>query len=181
MPAIQGMGATLPDDVILDSAVLKIGGAIYGVSSGDITTNLAHTFENVDFDGKIFPIVGLDRRSPGVPFFEGTFIEINATKAADLEPGSTAATVDTVTTITPAAAGDLLPEAAYTEDVSVTVRRGGGGLAAIKFAFALVYGDSVLGKNNAKGEVHLRFEARQAADAANLGVVPYVIEITEPA
>lgn len=176
MPPVSGYSATLPTDVLLDSGVLYIDSTTpYGVSKGALAVDLPREFENTEFDGKFFPIVGLDRRVGGVPKISGTFIELNATKVDELEPGATVTTVVDTTTVTPHPAGDFLPSTAYRQNVRVAFRRGGGGFAVVKFAWALVQSPSLKGADKTNGEIQLDIEARQAADAANTGVAPYQI------
>src|SRR4051812_36964840 len=102
MTQVTGYANSLPTNYLVGPAVLYIDSATpYGVSVGGITINLPHEYENVAFDGKLVPIVGLDRRIGGVPSFEATFCEMTSAKALDLEPGGTTATASSVETITP--------------------------------------------------------------------------------
>lgn len=185
MPPLVVPTDTLPTDTLLGTMVLSIDAATaYGVTNGEPAVNLPRNYENLDFDGKIYPIVGLDRPMPtAAPFIEGTFIEINATKAADLEPGGTSVTdgVTNITTITPPVAGDFLvgtPGAgyAYKENVRAYCRRASGGIVLVEFDFALMWCDTFTTASG-KGQVKIRIEARQDKAAANLGVAPYTIKL----
>lgn len=173
MPAPSGYSANLPTDVILDAAVFLINAATpFGVSRGPFTFDPGTAWENVEYDNKFYPKVGLDRKVGGVPKLSGTLIELNATKHAKLEPGSSSATVSGDTTITPQGAGDLLVEGDYLTNVRCAWKRQGGGYALVEFPFALVTKYDVKGK----GEVSIEVEARQADDAADEGVAPYSIK-----
>lgn len=167
----SGFSASLPTDVILGSMVICIDGtAVYGATSGEPTVNLPRTFDNLAFDGKLLPIIGLDRKIDGVPSIEGSFIELNTTKGLDLEPGGTTATSGGITTITPGNYGDFLATDQYKQNVRAVCRRGGGGVVAIEFDYALFIVDTMQGASADKGMVKIRIEARQDSAAASLGV-----------
>lgn len=166
----SGISASLPTDVILGSMVVCIDGTpVYGATSGEPTVNLPRTFENLAFDGKILPRVGLDRKVDGVPSIEGTFIEINPTKALDIEPGGSTASSGGIDTITPGKYADFLAADQYKQNVRAVMRRGGGGVVAIEFDYALMIVDSMQGASAEKGMIKLRFEARQGAEVTDLG------------
>ena len=180
MTILSTYTTSLPTNVLLGSAVLYIDGATpWGVSQGEITMNLPHEYENLPFDGKIIPIVGLDRRLGGVPSFEGTFIEMTAAKALELEPGGATATASSVTTITPALYAEFLVAANYKENVRVALRMGGSsaGIVVVEFDWGLLLMESMTGASAGNGSYKVRFEARQATNAASLGVAPYTIKL----
>lgn len=176
MPPLQV--AALPADTILDSGVLYLNSNTpYGVSRGEPSVQLNHAFENTEFDGKLAPIAGLDRPMPSsAPRISGKFIELNATKAGDLEPGGSASTVGAVTTVTPAPLGDYLdPTTGYKTNVRLAFRRGSGGVAVVIFPKALMWGDQVGGK----GEIDLVIEARQPETATALSTPLYSIILAD--
>jgi hypothetical protein len=179
----SGYASTLPTNVLLGPAVLYIDSATpWGVSQGGINISLPHEYENQAFDGKMIPIVGLDKRVGGIPAFEGTFIEMTAARALELEPGGTTATVSTITTITPKLYGEFLASSAYKENVRVAMRMGGSsaGLVVVEFDWGLLQVSEIASDGtNGNGTYKVRFEARQAADAASLGVAPYTIKIVD--
>lgn len=179
----SGYLTTLPTNILLGSMVIYIDGtAAYGATQGEPTVSLPHEYENTNFDGKIgIPIVGLDRRVGGTPFIEGTFIELTTAKALQLEPGGSSATVSTVTTVTPGLYGEYLVAANYLENVRAVCRLGGtsAGIVAIEFDWALLMVDSLTGQSASNGQIKLRFEARQASNAASLGVAPYSIKMSD--
>jgi hypothetical protein len=182
MTILSTYTTSLPTNVLLGSAVLYIDSATpWGVSQGEITMNLPHEYENLPFDGKLIPIVGLDRRMGGIPSFEGTFIEMTAAKALELEPGGTTATASSVTTITPALYAEFLAAAAYKENVRVAMRMGGSaaGIVVVEFDWGLLQLESMAGASAGNGSYKVRFEARQATNAASLGVAPYTIKLAD--
>lgn len=170
--------APLPADTLLDSGVLYVNGNTpYGASRGELSVQLNRGYENVEFDGKLAPVAGLDRPMPSAPpRISGKFIELNALKAADVEPGGTAATVGAVTTVTPAPLGDFLdPATDYKTNVRIAFRRGSGGVAVVIFPVALLWCEGVSGK----GELDLVIEARQPNDAADLSVPLYAVILAD--
>jgi hypothetical protein len=183
MTIISGYASTLPTNVLLGPAVLYIDGTTaWGASQGGITMNLPHEYENLPFDGKMIPIVGLDRRMGGIPSFEGTFVEMTAARALELEPGGTTATASTVTTITPKLYGEFLAAADYKENVRVVWRMGGTSsqLCVVEFDWGLLQVSEIASDGtNGNGTYKVKFEARQAAAAASLGVAPYTIKIAD--
>jgi hypothetical protein len=112
-----------------------------------------------------------------VPSIEGNFIEVNATKALDLEPGGTTASAGGITTITPALYGDFLPTSAYKENVRAFMRRATGGIICIEFNYAIIIVDTLTGASADKGMIKMRFEARQDDAASSLGLAPYTIKL----
>lgn len=180
MTILSGYSATLPTNVLLGSMVIYIDGvAAYGATQGEPTVNLAREFDNLEFDGKMLPIVGLDRKTSGVPSIEGTFIELTAAKALDLEPGGASAASGGITTITPGLYGEFLVAANYKENVRAICRLGGAsaGIVSFEFDWALLLVDSVVGDGMKNGAIKLRFEARQDAAAASLGVPLHKIKM----
>jgi hypothetical protein len=182
MPPLSGYVTTLPTNVILGSCVLYIdGNTPWGVSQGEPTINLPHEYENLDFDGKLgLPIVGLDRRKAGqIPFFEGTFIEMTAARALELEPGGTSAVAASVTTVTPKKYGEFLVAADYKENVRLVFRMAGAsaGICLVEFDWGLLLLESIVGASAGNGSYKVRFEARQPANVSDLGTAPYTIKL----
>lgn len=176
MPPISGYLSTLPTDVLLGSLVVYIDGtAAYGATSGDPTVQIKPTYENLPFDGKLLPMVGLDRKIDGVPIISGSFIEMNVALGLSHEPGGTTSTTSSVTRITPAGYGDFLAAGAYATNVRAVFRRGGGGLVAIRMPFALVIPDTFSGASAGNGSLSLTIEGRQDSAAA-IGTPLYQIE-----
>ena len=169
MTILSGYTASLPINVLLGSMVIYIDGAVaYGATQGDPSVNLPQEYENLAFDGKMSPMVGLDRPLAGLPSIEGTFIEMTAAKALDLVPGGTTASSGGITTITPPDRGGFLVAADYKQNVRAVCRLGGAsaGIVAIEFDWALLIVESLAGQSAGNGMVKLRFEARLDAAAA---------------
>lgn len=182
MTILSGYASTLPTNVLLGSIVIYIdGNTAYGASQGEFTVALPREYQNLEFDGKLIPIVGLDRRISGVPVIEGTFIEMTAAKALDLEPGGSTASSGGITTITPGLYGEFLAANQYKENVRAVIRLGGSaaGILAIEMNYALLIVDSIAGASAGNGSVKLKLEARQDAAAASLGVAPYTIKMAD--
>jgi hypothetical protein len=167
MPILSGYSSTLPTDALLGSMVIYIdGNAAFGASANEPSVSLPRTYENLPFDGKLLPKVGLDRKVDGVPVISGTFIELNATKALALEPDGATATSGGIDTITPGDYGEFLTSGDYVQNVRAVMRRGGGGIVAVEFDWALIILDTIQGASAGNGTVQLTIEARQAAAAA---------------
>lgn len=178
MPALSGYSSALPTDVLLGSGVLYIDGTTaYGATQGEPTVSIPHEYESLPYDGSLgIPMVGLIRRVWRDVFIEGTFVELNATKALELEPGGATATASSVTTITPGDYGEFLASGAFKENVRLVFRRGGGGIVLVEFNWGLLKVDSIAGASTGNGTVKLRFDAVQAAGSAP-GAPPYTIKL----
>lgn len=195
MTLLTGYLDTLPDDVLLGTAILMVGAVKVGATRGSPTWNSNITYTNLEFDGKQAPVKGLDRRIQGEPIMAGTLIEFGPTGSGlqipKLEPGSSSAdtgvTPDTLTTITPKAGGLFMVDGDYLQDVRLLYRRGilaAAGVkhyAAILFPWAFVhrYGPIQAGAA-ANTEATIPFEIAARLDpAGSLDVAPYKIELRE--
>lgn len=177
MPPLNGFSATLPTDVILESGVLYINSVNpFGVSKGGLAFDPSTEWENMDFDGKTFPVKGLDRKTGGVPKISGTIIELSTTRMTTIEPGSTQAGAAADVTVSPKGAGDFLAAGDYLTNVRVAYRRGNGKFAIVKFPNALLTKYSVKGVSKGQAEVAIEIEAR-AADAS--GAAPYEVHLAD--
>lgn len=177
MTLLTGYTSALPTDVILGSLVLAIDSAtIYGATQGEPIVHIPHEFENLDFDGKMIPMVGLDRRVYSDVYIEGTFMELNSTKLLDLEPAGASATASSVETITPGLLGEFLVAGNYKENVRAFMRTGANAIICVEFNYGLLRVESITGSGASKGAVKVRFDARQDTAAASLGVAPYVLK-----
>lgn len=180
MTQISGYSTSLPTNVLLGPAVLYIDSATaWAVSQGGIRINLPREYENLPFDGKLIDIAGLDRRMGGVPSFEGTFVEMTAARALELEPAGASATASSIVTVTPGLYGEFLATGDYKENVRVAMRMGASasGIIVVEFNFGLLMCEEIASDGSSKnGTYRVKFEARQAANAASLGVAPYTIK-----
>jgi hypothetical protein len=92
------------------------------------------------------------------------------------EPGSSSATVGSVTTITPQEAGvELTADTDYLENVRLIYKRTGGGYVWVRFPKALFRKYKIVGANKADAKVDIDIKA--ILDATQpLNACPYVIE-----
>lgn len=178
MTAISGYGAALPTDVVLGSLVLFIDSATaYGVTQGEPTVNIPREFQQLPYDGSLgIPMVGLDRKMWSDVFIEGKFIELNASKLLDLEPGGSSGSGGGITTVTPGTYGEFLVAGDYKQNVRAMFRRGGGGIALVEFDYGILKANSIGGSSAGNGTIDIRFDARQAPGSAP-GVPPYSLKL----
>lgn len=188
----SGYTTSLPDDVLLDVAVLSREVAAaqvpFGVSRGGLSFNPNKETRNVEFDGKRSPIAGLDRVTKFAPVIEGRFIQIGKAQLADLEPGSSTATSTgtaspTTYTITPTDASTLIAEGDLLTNLRMRYNRLGGGFVDIIFPVAICSQYDISGQDNNEAEVNATFEARLASDdaASSTDTPPYQILVINPA
>lgn len=177
----SGFSSTLPTDVLLDTGVLYLGtDTPFGVTVGGLSFDPGIQRENIDFDGKFADVATLDRTIGVQAKLSGKIIEASPTKLATLMPGSATTTSGTPpeTTITPLGAGELYAIGDYIANVRAAYRRGGGGFAIVKFPLGLITSWKVGSGSNKKAEIDIEIMARQAANAANTGVMPYIVELS---
>jgi hypothetical protein len=181
----SGYSATLPDDVLLDVAVLSRKVATvdtpFGVSRGGMSFKPTKQYRNVEFDGKRSPIAGLDRVIAHGGTISGTFIQFGAAQIADLEPASSAVTATTVTTVTPVDASTLIATSDLLEDLTMTYQRLGGGTVKIVFPLAICTEYELSGQDNSEAEIRATFEARLGVSGSDTDAAPYEIIVTDPA
>lgn len=177
MTQLSAYATTLPAQAMLGPAVVFIDSATaWAVSQGGIRLTLPREYSNFDFDGKLLPIAGLDRRMGGTPGFEGTFVEITAARILELEPAGSTATASSVVTVTPGLYGEFLATSDYKQNVRLAMRLGGTtDLIVVEFDYGLLKWEDI-GSDGTNGTYKVSFEARQAANAASLGVAPYTIK-----
>lgn len=126
---LNGYSANLPKDVLLDMGILRIASATIGVTKGAPRWEPNDEFQNVDFDGKHAPILGLDRTFHGEPKISGVLMEFGDSSSGNqipkLLPGSSSATAGSpaVTTITPKIGGGFLASGDYLTDVRLIFER----------------------------------------------------------
>lgn len=178
MTALSGYSSSLPTDVILGSLVLAIDStSYYGVTQGEPTVNIPREFQMLPYDGSLgIPMQGLERKMWSEVYIEGTFVELNATKLLDLEPGGSTATSGGITTVTPGTYGEFLAANQYKENVRMVMRRGGGGVVLVEFNYARITVQSITGSGPGNGTISLRIDAVQVAGAAP-GDPPYSLKL----
>lgn len=181
MSPLTAFTPTLPDDILLDSGVLYVGGSPLGVSRGGLTFNPSKEVRNVEFDGKRADITELDRILKYAATIGGTFIEINPSKQLPkLEPGHTSSSPgsNVTTRLTPKPAGQLFAAGDYLTDLRLIFERTDGSFVQVRFPKALCLTYELKGTDGSEAEIACEFHARQTlADAAvDLGTAPYLIE-----
>lgn len=187
---LDGYLTTTPTDILKNPVIIQVGSAKLGVTKGGCSFDPGHEIENLAqfIDGAQSPIKGLDRKFFGISKISGIILDFgeaaSGNQIAKLEIGSSAASAGSpnVTTVTPAAGGDIL--SAYQADVSfISDRAIGSGTkryASVYFAFGLFTKYSLKG-GDTKGpvEIAFEFEGRLDVSAAVLGTAPYLIKYRE--
>lgn len=176
MPPLTGFAiAKFPSDILWGAGICYIGSAAFGVTSGAPKLTRNTTYTNIDFDGKHAPIKGLDRAMHGEPTMAFTMLELGdattGNQLATLEVGSTAATVTTTTTVTPASSGRLVAAGSYKTDFRVLWERGAAGSGvffAVHFPVALFTKYDISGQ--AKGESQIAVEVVGRLDMSTAAI-----------
>jgi hypothetical protein len=183
--------ATMPADILIDSAVLKVSrGQVptstpIGASRGGLQFNPGREMRSVEYDGRRAMKMGLDRVVSWAPQISGNLLQANAENIKALEPGNTsvitagAGEADDVQKITPKPANAMLAEGEYLKDVRLEYRRGNGGTFAVCFPYGLVTQWQLAGQDNNEAEFSVTIEARGDADDSD-DVAPFYYEITGP-
>lgn len=188
--------ATLPADILMDTAVLYVdrgtptpASTKVGGTRGGLRFIPGTRWRNVEYDGGRTTRVGLQRITGWErPRIEGTLLQMNEDTAAMLETGSTSATAAAVvgppaipatTTITPKGASDPLVEDDYVANVRCVWSRGNGGTATVVFPLGWVDEYSVGSTDNNEGEFPIVIVAVQTEDQED-DEAPYYIELTGP-
>lgn len=190
---LTGYQTTLPSDVLLDTGVLKIGAALIGVTRGAPKFDPAFTVENLGFDGKHAPILGLDRKFHGESLITATILEFgpaaSGNQIARLEPGSVAVdsgtTPNTITTITPQAGGSLYVAGNYVSDLRLIFERGiaaGASVrkyAAIHMAKAFCRKWDLQGQDKSEAIINVEFVGRKDMSTGTTADATYSIILYE--
>jgi hypothetical protein len=187
----SGYSATLPDDTLVDVAVLSRDVAstptTFGVSRGGLTFTPTKEMRNVEFDGKRSPVAGLDRITAHGATISGTFIQFGTAQLTNLEPSSSIATATstagTTHTLTPQPASTLIAEGDLIANLTLTYQRLGGGTVKVIFPFAICTEYELSGEDNSEAEISATFEARLGATAAatSTDTAPYSIVVFDAA
>lgn len=175
---ITGFTSSLPDDVILDSAVLYIGGTVFGATQGGLNLELGKEIRNVEFDGKKSKVYLLDRTMMVNPVITGTVIELGPTDVANIEPGASTVTSGVYVG---KRGGVQYVSGDYLSDVSCVWKRGaatGNQYVAVNFPKALVVNWSLGSQDGGEGQLAITLEARldMTVSGASVGNMPYRTE-----
>lgn len=175
----SGYVSRLPADVLLDTGVLYIGGAIVGPSRGGLSFDPGTEWSNIGYDGKKQNRTLLDRKTFTAPMISGRLLLFAPTDYPRLEPDVTSsspgAPVSSNGRKTPKPAGVLLDEGDYVHDLRLVFERKAGGFVQIRFVYALCARWRLAGQDRGEAEIDVEFHARLAAAEAE-GTVPFVIE-----
>lgn len=176
----SGYSTSLPDDILLDTAVLYFGTSLYGATKGGLRYQPQREFRNVEFDGKRSPIKGLDRVVSRMPKIVGTVIEIAPADIALLEPGSTQlALITGVTSFRGKAAGSLFVSGDYVSDVKCIWQRGNGDYFRVRFPSAIIeVFDGPQGADKEEATINIEIGARldMGVSGAQPGDDPALLE-----
>jgi hypothetical protein len=178
---LSGYTSTLPTDVLLDTGTLYLGAAIFGATRGGLTFEPGITWRNVEFDGKVSAVAGLDRKVTVAPTLSGTVIELGAADIARVEPGSTvvASGAWTGSTSYRGKAGQTLYASGdYITDVRAVWERGAGGFVQVRFPVAIISSYNVAGAAGEEAAIALTIEARLdlTVSGSSPSDMPYRIE-----
>jgi hypothetical protein len=165
-----------------------IGGmAKFGGTRGGITFNRNDEWRNVPFDGASGETAGLDRKTGGVPTFEGTTIVFGPSVLPALEPGSATVTdgVDpnAIMTVTPIARRTMLSAATDYSRWECLWKRGNGGTLKVIFPLGRADFNSLGSQDNNEGEVPIVVRAVNDPDDIDGNdevPSPYYYEVTGP-
>jgi hypothetical protein len=178
----SGLTATTPDDLVLNVAVLYVGGSIagttvsgdkFGLTKGGLDFDNGKKDREVDYDGKRSRVVGLEYPIEYDPHIKGKIIEFGSRQIGYLEPGATLAGDE----YTPKACDTLYAEGDYLEDVMAVWTRGNGALFVVNFPAARVISYKVDSKDKQEAEIAVDIVAcLPLADAVtDTGKAPYTL------
>jgi hypothetical protein len=179
----SGLTATTPDDLVLNVAVLYVGGSIvgttasgtkFGLSKGGLDFDPGRKDREIEFDGKRAPIAQLEYPIDYDARIKGKIIQFGSEQIAYLEPGATLNGDE----YTPKSADTLYAEGDYLEDVMAVWVRGNGGLFVVKFPVARVVMYKVDSKDKQEAEISIDLKAFLALDVAvaDTSAAPYTIQ-----
>src|SRR5689334_17629543 len=138
---VGALTETLPDDLVLNTAVIYINGVLAGVSvtgdklsatQGGVDFKPGKKEREIEYDGKRSETEQMSYVIEYDAHLTGSIIQLGSTQIPILEPGSTSETAGNVTTYTPISGDTLYPAEAYLDDVMGVWQRGNGGLFIVK-------------------------------------------------
>jgi hypothetical protein len=178
----SGLTATTPDDLVLNVAVLYVGGSIagttvsgdkFGLSKGGLDFEPGKKDRHVEFDGLRAPIQGLEYVIDYDARIKGKIVQFGSSQIGYLEPGATLLGDE----YTPKPADELYAEGDYLTDVMAVWVRGNGGLFVVQFPVARVVTYKVDSKDKQEAEitVDLRAYLSLTDGVTNSSLAPYSI------
>jgi hypothetical protein len=181
---------TLPDDILLDTAVLYYDPVTpgtmvkFGGTRGGLTFNRNRELRTVPVDGVTQAVRGIQRFIAGDATITGTVIVFGPDRLEVLEPGSTAAesgsNPNAILTVTPLESRTMIPSTAY-HQWECLWKRGNGGTFKVVFPIGLAIIDSIGSQDNNEAESPITVTCIiDEADAASSDETPagYYYEIT---
>lgn len=180
----SGYTDRLPDDVLLDTGVLKADittpgtTEIVGVSRGGLRFIPGKEIRNIPYDGRRFKVAGLDRITGGDPRITGTMLQAGPKDLRLYEAGASGSS----NTITLKPAGQLFAIGDY-HKFELLFDRANGGTCVVTFPYGLVTEYELGSTDNDESEIPITIEPRQRRDDASSsdGEIPYTIVVTDPA
>lgn len=161
-------------DVLLEHALLSVGGAVVGTTLGGFRFDVGRKFRHRHVEGFPTPVVGLDLVESVTAKFVGSIITFNAAVRSMIEPGATTAAVGTTTTYTPVATATDLSSGMYLTNVACTWRRLGGGHLRVRFPYALCTKYDIDSKMGEEGRAAIEIEARLASGSTRTATSYYL-------
>lgn len=164
------------DDVLLDSGVLTVNGAVVGYTQGGgFKFEVDRKIAQYEVEGVPAELVGNERILAIRARFSGTLIEADDRVVRVLEPGVASAADEVTTTYTPMATLTTLTAGQYLTDAWVTWRKLGGGFLRVRFDRALCTKWGVTGKDKAEGQIQCEIEARLTG--SDFTAAPYAVDL----
>lgn len=183
--ALNGYSTTVPDEILLNPAVLYVGTTVWGVTRGGVQWDPGITHRDVPFDGKRSPVKGLVGIETYAPKMTFTVLQLGtAAEVQRLHPGATTATsTDTkiTTVITPKDAGDLFADGDYLTDVRAIWELGDGTYFAIYLPSAYCSKPAINGADTGEGEIPVELSAVSASTAVTAAPFKYELRSALPA
>jgi hypothetical protein len=181
----SGYNLRFPDDVLIDTAVLKtdlttpgVIEDVVGVSRGGLRFRPGKTLRNIEYDGRRFKVAGLDRQTSGDPAFIGTMLQVGPEDLRLFEAGASG----TGNSVVLKPAGQFI-DVDELHGYALTFDRKTGGTFTITFPYGIVVDYEIGSTDNNESEVPITIEARQRRDDASSsdGEIPYAFSYTDPA
>jgi hypothetical protein len=178
----------LPNDILLDSGLLRITEVPFGISRGGLNFDPGKKMEQMKFDGQRSALAGFDRVIEFAPKITGKFIPFGTGSIPQLDAAgigsftASGAGSKSSGSYTPVSGSSYLSIAAgqYLTGLTLTFPRGAGGYASVVFPMALCTSYKIAGKDQSEAEIDATFEARlQLTGSVSTDQAPYYIELTD--
>lgn len=184
MKPLTGYTGTFPSDVVIDSGVLYIGDAVFGVLSGGLKFDPGISYRAIEFDGRRSPVKGLDRVTSRMPKITGTLIELPISAIPQLEPGvsyAPGAGWSAGDQYVPRKADALLTEGMYLDNVRAVWLRGNGEMVQVRFPSGILNKYDITSQDGNEIAIACEIEARLdlSVEGSTPGDAPYYIEYIE--